>query len=532
MRRALLAADLAMVAVAILVVRPQFAPGQVRLEGFGVEHLRVIGSAVAGIAVAVPLGWWSLARGQGLRPGITAAVLVLVSMVGTSRYADASAPVAFVVNACWLSTAAAGLAFIAAQWLGQERIGRRTVGVIGVVALTGVVTAAVSGANGLGAAFGEIDADVSRPEARLLLALHALSVLLAFGHLAGRGGRRPRLRDPFTGAVGTWVVFIIAERAVHLLPPAAFRDLHRDVYLRWPLFFAVKAPILAAIGMLTVTCWLLVVRPRVNRLPTGVITLSDRDPLDLLRADIASWLGDPSLTLVFDGGSGGSGGSGTAVEPAATDRRRYDRASTTLTRNGQPVGRIEHDISLQAAPDAVATAALLAGVALEANRLLAVSEARLSEARLLNARLLDADRSMRAELLDELEGNALATLEACADAIVLGAPLPEVAADLRAVTAAVRERSHGLYPPKLVERPLCQELPDRIGVPERLLPPAVQITAYLLAVDDPDSRFVDRETTLRVYRRMPITQSAVNDRVDVLGGTKGDHWVDLPIGAP
>ena len=71
---------------------------------------------------------------------------------------------------------------------------------------------------------------------------------------------------------------------------------------------------------------------------------------------------------------------------------------------------------------------------------------------------------------------------------------------------------------------------DRAGTPSRRLPAAVEVTAYLLARDDPAASFVDRGTMLVVQLSAPPTDGDVIDRVSALGGTCAGVTVELPTG--
>ena len=118
----------------------------------------------------------------------------------------------------------------------------------------------------------------------------------------------------------------------------------------------------------------------------------------------------PRLQLAF------ADGTGRWIAPSGEvhlDDLPYDRAITFVTRDGRPIGVLDHDIALSTAPDTLHTAAALAGLAFDANRLLAVSEGRLAETRRLGERLLGADIAMRAEMEELLDEGPIARLRAC-----------------------------------------------------------------------------------------------------------------------
>jgi hypothetical protein len=319
----------------------------------------------------------------------------------------------------------------------------------------------------------------------------------------------------------------VAERVVHTLPLDTYRDLYRATYRPWAAVVAVHLPLIATTAVLVAAGWTIAMQPRSARPTRGSLHADLVDPLESARADLAAWLGDPALELEFADEHGrwirSSG-------PEASSR--YDRASTVVTRSGRPVGLLVHDVALCGAPHALATAAALAGLALDANRYVAVSEARLADTARLSERLLTADAAMRSELQAELAHGPVQRLRSCADAVLSPGPLDDVVAGLRLVTSELRELSHGLYPPELIEGGLRAVLADRRGVPQRPLPEAVQITAYLLAVDDLASWFDDRGTVLRVHRTRPVADPSLLDRIEVLGGTVAGSTIELPVGAP
>ena len=100
---------------------------------------------------------------------------------------------------------------------------------------------------------------------------------------------------------------------------------------------------------------------------------------------------------------------------------------------------------------------------------------------------------------------------------------------IRQATAEVRELSHGLYPPELIEGGLGAVVGDRRGAPRRRLPAAVEVTAFRLVTDDPAGWFEDQGTVLRVHVRRSTIDRTVLDRIDVLGGTVSHDVVDIPL---
>jgi hypothetical protein len=370
--------------------------------------------------------------------------------------------------------------------------------------------------------------------ARALLAVHIVLLMIAVTWVIHRWWRSrdtaislaTALRDPLVVCGAMWFAAVVIERAVHLLPFDAFHDPYLLTYKAWSFVIALALPLIAAGAVIGSIGWSMAVKPQVERLPSGTFVLPDSDPIAMLRNDLADWVGDPTLQLAF------ADGTGRWIAPSGEvhlDDLRYDRAITYVTREGRPIGVLDHDIALSTAPDALDTAAALAGMAFDANRLLAVSEGRLAEARRLGERLLGADTAMRVEMEQLLDDGPIARLQACADNLAYGAPIGSVVESIRQATAEVRELSHGLYPPELIEGGLGAVVGDRRGAPRRRLPSAVEVTAFRLVTDDSTGWFEDLGNVLRVHVQRRTISRMVLDRIDVLGGTVTDVVVDLPL---
>jgi hypothetical protein len=98
---------------------------------------------------------------------------------------------------------------------------------------------------------------------------------------------------------------------------------------------------------------------------------------------------------------------------------------------------------------------------------------------------------------------------------------------LRAVTAQVRELSHGLLPRGLEDGGLGMALGERAAVEGRL-PAAVEVTAYLLACDDADATIRIEGDALVVRRsRAPGAEGAA--RTAALGGTIEGTVATIPV---
>lgn len=504
-------------------------PYEFRLDPVSFDRLPAIGLALTlGTVIVVGLGaaHWRLARREVVLGLGTLAVTVIL---GATRLL--TSPAETIAVACWLSSAAAVLAatVIGSRALPTPPARPLRLG-LAVVALLGVLAAAL----GIG---GSVVSPIE-PGAggRIALAAQLLALLVFVAWLATHAWRRtagpsrPALtRDPVLITALVWSVAAAWERAVHLLPASTYLLIDRGGYRPWSLASALYLPLLTTVALVVAVGWSVLVRPRVERLANGIVIVPDDDPLTTLRDDLAAWTGDPTLQLAYaDATDGWVTPLGEIVpEPAA-----YHRARTVVTHDGRPIGMIDHDLALAQAPDALETAAAMAGVAFHANQLLALSEARLAETRRLGRRLLLADASTRDTMRVVLEVGPIDRLTAAAAEVRSGAPVAGVVADLQQATTEIRILSHGLYPPELLEGGLRAVVGDRPGVPGRRLPGAVEITAFLLAADDPGSRFEDRGSALGVHRTRPIEDDDLLDRIEVLGGAVTGCSATLPVPLP
>ena len=147
-----------------------------------------------------------------------------------------------------------------------------------------------------------------------------------------------------------------------------------------------------------------------------------------------------------------------------------------------------------------------------------------------SARLLRAGDTASDELKAALAEGPLTTLRVLSTALRAGTVgLDEAAMSVRSVAADVRHISHGIYPPELEQGGLRQALPHG-RVPVVRFDPSVELTAYLLAREDehPTAQIVGG--WLEVVSDHDVT-AHVADRVSLLGGTRRDGVVALPIQA-
>jgi hypothetical protein len=490
-------------------------------DGFWEMQATGLSISVGVVAGIVVVG--AVRRGASGATAVAIGAVGVTGVVAGGRLLDLGRIAESIAAAAWLGGGAAVLAAIAVSGtVRDEPPGLVARACIAAVAATGIA----AGALGVGPHLDHVEP--APVLARVVVAAQVVALGVAFVAVVGVRHRSGRWRrNPMLLTAVVWLGVALAERVLHVLPLTSYWSLEREAYRQGAVVVAMFAPVLTTVAVVVALGWLLAIRPHAERLPSGVLVVPDRDPVAALRDDLAAWTGDPTIELVFSDGSGSWLGR---VEGAVERVASYDRAATTVTRSGRPVALLDHDISLADAPAALRTAAELAGVAFDANQLMALSEARVVEARHLGERLLVADATTREQLLAELEAGPIAVLERCIDAVDFGAPLDEVAESLREVTAGVRTLSHGLHPPDLVDHGLAAVLVGHPGTPSRRLPAAVEITAYLLAAEDPLSTLEDDGTILWVHRTTPITDRALIDRIEILGGSVQGTSTSIPVG--
>jgi signal transduction histidine kinase len=217
---------------------------------------------------------------------------------------------------------------------------------------------------------------------------------------------------------------------------------------------------------------------------------------------LARTLGDPSLELAFWFPAerryvDGDGGFVTLPEPDGK------RSATFVERDGQPIAVLIHDPVLEHNAELVRSVCAAASLALENERLQAELRARLVELQASRARLVEATDSERRRIERDLHDGtqqrlvqiamSLGLLERKLPADVAGAQ-PLVRETRQALAVALeelRELTHGINPPLLVERGLSaalDELCRKAALPTRLqtsidrrLPDQIETAAYFLA---------------------------------------------------
>jgi hypothetical protein len=263
--------------------------------------------------------------------------------------------------------------------------------------------------------------------------------------------------------------------------------------------------------------WADVLRPRLDPARDGRIVLSG-EPLpvaETLRRRLARVVGDPSLQLAIHGPDGRwFAPSGKPV----VLRDDQERATTTLTRDGQVIAAVEYDHALRASPDLVVVATTMAGLAIDNVRLAALDVAQLEEMRNSGAALLEAADRARHRLAATIADGPAAKLEELAARAAQGVDKVELQRALRDIAVEVRTISHGLYPPELEKSGLSAALDLAAEVPSRRYPPAVELTAYLVAAGHSGAHLVHDDGRLVITMSGAVPEHAAV-RVEALDGT-------------
>jgi signal transduction histidine kinase len=221
-----------------------------------------------------------------------------------------------------------------------------------------------------------------------------------------------------------------------------------------------------------------------------------------LRQALARTLGDPSLELAFwfPAERCYVDGDGAPVRLPEGDG---SRRATLVERDGQPIAALLHDAFLDDDAELVRSVCAAASLALENERLQAELRARLVDLQASRARLVGATDAERRRIERDLHDGTQQRLVSIAMSLgLLESKLPTQEGEARpllretreALTLALeelRELTHGINPPLLVEQGLSaalDELCRRAALPthlhvrlDRRLPDHVESAAYFVA---------------------------------------------------
>jgi signal transduction histidine kinase len=214
-------------------------------------------------------------------------------------------------------------------------------------------------------------------------------------------------------------------------------------------------------------------------------------------------LGDPDAEVLFWREPGGWVGPDGAPAHLPSDVEDA-RAVTMVAREGRQVAALVHDPALRSEPALVEAAAAAASLALENERLHALTLAQLAEVRSSRARIVaaadDARRRIERDLHDGAQqrlvslGLALRRARAQlteATPVALNAQLQALDAGMHQALAELRDLAHGIHPAALTEQGLAgalasladdAPLPVEVSsVPSGRLPEAVEAAAWFVA---------------------------------------------------
>ncbi len=295
----------------------------------------------------------------------------------------------------------------------------------------------------------------------------------------------------------------------------------------WTAVAVDKVPLLSVIVLFGAIAFVNIIRPRLERIPTGAL-IDEQHLLPDVRDILERWTGDPTVTITYPETSDAEWNRHSdrvrATQPGA------GRANTLVTDHGTELARIEHDPALLGSPSVLRLAAHVAASAARVERLTLLAETRVANARRMTARLVGADTTARTQLEEDLRRGPCHTLDRCAAQIRQGDGLEAVSEELKAAAAELRTISHGLYPAELLDGGLHAALPHTAGAPAVRLPRAVEVTAFLAVRDDPHATIELALSTLIITLSDDLADTNLGDRITVLDGTIDGRTITLPTG--
>ncbi|MHB8466055.1 MAG: hypothetical protein ACYDH6_12190 [Acidimicrobiales bacterium] len=466
----------------------------------------------------------------------------LATGFGAGRFGlGAASPV---VAAAWLSTILVPATLLLAHpdSLEQPWVRRLVGAAIGATAGLGVaVVLAAHGRASASTTWWDTPArQAARPFARMLFAAHtavvvgtlSIVVVMSIARLAKADRAVRRLLRPVLLPGVLWAAAVSVCQLASLRAPWWALGHTLALFSAPAAFLLVAAPVLAGVSLAGGFVWLNLIVSRLQRTTAGV-ALDAQVRVTGMTEYLAAALADPSARAVFSRPN-----DGTWVDdggrPAVLAVDDPERAVMVLNREGVLLGAIEFDASLASECEAVELAVTAAGLVMDNDRLAALANARAEDARLLTARLVTSADIARDQLqeqlaqplreLDDLEAHLAtrATEDHRADAAA-------VADRLQHIASAVREISHGLYPPQLSDGGLAAALPHATAPAIGRFAPAIEITVFMAADRDPSARITAVPGQLTVEMTDPPQDRVLLDRVAVLGGTIRGATITLPV---
>jgi hypothetical protein len=254
----------------------------------------------------------------------------------------------------------------------------------------------------------------------------------------------------------------------------------------------------AVVGLVCALLYAALLHERVarSRVADLVLELDEALPSARLRDALARSLGDPTLAVTYvrdaDGGWVEAGGRAVDAPVAGPGQ-----AITPVMRGGRQIAAIRHDAQLLAEPVLLQAATAATALALDNERLTALTLAQLDEVLASRARLVTAGDAARRRMQRDLRARVQRHLDDLPRRLrdLAGGPAGDVrgavaraAGDAQRAIDELRELAHGIFPVVLPEEGLAaavevlaerSDAPLEIGsVAEERLAPAVEAAAY------------------------------------------------------
>lgn len=497
-----------------------------------------VGSFVTFVAVLLLIaGLMMSRRRQDSWSGPLLQFTSMLAFAGMARYGDGAA--SSVAATIWL----AAILFPGTLALAEAGVSRRLVKefVLGPVVLSALLGVAVvlaahgrAGANSLWWQTGKQQAGY--PVARALFAADTAVVVASLGivfaalvsKLRRADNALRRVLRPVAVPGATWALVMVGSQLARLAGPAWALGKSASAFNTSGTLVLFVVPLLAMAVFFGGVVWVELIEPRLLRTSAGIALRAQTGSRDV-RSYLAAALGDPSVKVLFRS-AGADGWVGPDGRPTVLGEDDPERGATVVERSGIEFGAVEYDASLASEPDAIELALTAAGLAIDNERLSALSRSRAEEARTLTAALVSSSESVRDEVTARLEDGPLAVLADIGARLEFGSDLEGAAQELQQAASEVRRISHGVYPAELTEGGLAAALPRAAEVPRRRFARAVEVTAFLAADGDERARIEVRRESLRVALSEAPSNAALLARVAALGGSLEGSTVVLPLG--